>query len=84
MSKPWFDPETGILLLDEYVSGTDSFQRIMKDGTVSDQEIMEQSHKVVSLLKELESRLSPEEKLLVTDALCELSVLYVLERHRTH
>lgn len=79
MDKPWFD-ENGILLLDEYLIQMPSFKKIMEDGIVSPNEVMEQSHRVVELMKELESRLEPSTRELATRVLCELSVLYAISR----
>jgi len=83
MNKPWFDPETGLLLLDEYVAEMPSFQKITADQLVTDEEFTEHAHRVVNLLKALEETFSPEQKSLATDALCELAVLYALARIRT-
>lgn len=79
MSSPWFDERTDILLFDEYVSQSPSFQNVMADGVVTDQELHNQVHKVVEVLKELEFKLSPELKPLVTSLLTELAVLHVLQ-----
>jgi len=80
MDKPWFDAETGILLLDEYVVESPSFIKIMEDGIVTPGEVMEQSMRVVELLRDLESRLDPATKELATQVLGELSVLYTVNR----
>lgn len=81
--KPWFDPKTGFLLLDEYVAEMSSYQGVMADGVVSDQELSEQAQRVTSLLKRLETALSPDMKVLATEALCELAVLHSLQHHHT-
>jgi hypothetical protein len=81
MSQPWFDPETGTLLLDEYVSRRPSFRKVMEDNLVTDEEVAEQTRRVIALLRDLEGRLAPEVRAVATDALCELAVLYALERH---
>lgn len=81
MAKPWFDAETGALLLDEYVMDMPSFKKIMEDGVISDDELAEQAHKVVSLLQQLESMLTPQAREAVTQVLCELAVLTSLQ-HR--
>lgn len=80
VNKPWFDPETDILLLDEYVVEMPSYKKILEDGIITAEEIKEQSHKVISLLKQLEDMLSPEAKEVATGVLCELAVLYAIER----
>ena len=78
MNRPWFDHETGTLLLDEYVAVMPSFQRIMADGVVTPAEVHEQAERTIERLKQLESLLSPEARIVATDALCELAVLHAL------
>ena len=79
MNRPWFDAETGTLLLDDYVS-RESYRKVMEDGVVTSRELAEQGERVVALLRKLEGMLAPEARAVVTDALCELAVLYALER----
>ena len=83
MSKPWFDPKTGILLFDQYVAAMPSFKKIMADNTVTNEEFLAQAEKVTGLLKQLESMLTPETHRVCTAALCELSVLNALMHLRT-
>jgi hypothetical protein len=82
MDKPWFDPETGTLLLDEYIVEMDSYRRIVEDETITDDELLEQTQRVASLLRQLEETLSPEAKALATEALSELAVLNALQVKR--
>src|SRR5215213_798603 len=82
MDKPWFDQETGTLLLDEYVVELNSYQRIVEDETITDAELDEQTQRVTSLLRQLEEALSPEAKALATEALGELAVLNALQVKR--
>ncbi len=77
--RPWFDAQTGVVLLDEYVTEMDSYEKIVQDRVVTDAEIAEQARRVVSLLQDLEGMLSPEAKAKATEALCELSVLNILQ-----
>lgn len=79
MNRPWFDPENGVMLFNDYVAEMPSFKKITEDSVVTDTEVGEQAEKVVSLLKELERMLSPEAKEVATDALCELAVLNALQ-----
>lgn len=81
MSKPWFDADTGVLLLDEYVMEMPTFKKIMADEVVTTEEMISQAQRVTSLLRELEGKLSAEDKELVTQALCELAVLHALHGH---
>ena len=62
MDKPWFDQETGTLMLDEYIVEMDSYRRIVEDETITDDELLEQTQRVASLLRQLEEALSPEAK----------------------
>ena len=80
--KPWFDQETGTLLLDEYVVEMDSYRRIVEDETITDAELDEQTKRVTSLLRQLEETLSPEAKAIATEALGELAVLNALQVKR--
>ena len=82
MDKPWFDPQTGTLLLDEYVAELHSYRRILEDGTITDDELAEQTQRVTSLLQQLEGSLSPEVKAIATVALGELTVLNALQVKR--
>jgi flagellin-specific chaperone FliS len=82
MDRPWFDRETGTLLLDEYVLEMDSYRRIVEDETITDAELVEQTQRVTSLLQRLEETLSPEDKALATEALSELAVLSALQVKR--
>jgi hypothetical protein len=82
MDKPWFDSETGTLLLDEYVVEMDSYRRIVEDETITDAELVEQTQRVASLLRRLEEALSPEAKAIATEALGELAVLNALQVKR--
>jgi hypothetical protein len=82
MDRPWFDQETGTLLLDEYVLEQDSYRRIVEDETITDAELVEQTQRVTSLLQRLEETLSPEAKALATEALGELAVLSALQVKR--
>jgi flagellin-specific chaperone FliS len=80
--RPWFDRETGTLLIDEYVVEMDSYRRIVEDETITDDEFVEQTRRVASLLRQLEETLSPEAKAIATDALSELAVLNALQVKR--
>jgi hypothetical protein len=82
MDRPWFDQETGTLMLDEYVLEMDSYRRVVEDETISDEELVEQTQRVASLLRQLEEALSPEAKAIATEALGELAVLNALQVKR--
>ena len=82
MDRPWFDRETGTLMLDEYVVEQDSYRRIVEDETITDAELVEQTQRVTSLLRQLEETLSPEANAIATEALGELAVLNALQVKR--
>ena len=82
MDRPWFDQESGTLMLDEYVVQMDSYRRIVEDETITDDELLEQIQRVTSLLRQLEETLSPEAKAIATEALGELAVLNALQVKR--
>lgn len=75
----WFDPESGLLLLDEHLAERPSFRNVLADGVVTDGELAEQSARVVGLLKNLEQRLPTELKDLTGECLVELAVLHALQ-----
>jgi len=80
MDKPWFDPKTGVLMLDEYVAEMPSFKKIMADNVVTDDEILSHANRVSELLHQMEAALPADVKPLATEALCELAVLYAINR----
>jgi hypothetical protein len=69
-------------LLDKYVVEMDSYRRIVEDETITDPELVEQTQRVASLLRQLEEALSPEAKAIATEALSELAVLNALQVKR--
>src|SRR5829696_1461458 len=69
MDRPWFDQETDVLLIDEYIVEMDSYKRIVEDGKITDTELLEQTLRVVTLLRQLEEALSSEAKALATETL---------------
>lgn len=80
MTRPWFDAETGALLFDEYVQAMPSFRKVMEDEIVTEDELKHHAEQVVGLLRQMDERLPADLKELATEALCELAVLYALQR----
>ncbi len=76
MEKPWFDPETGFLVLDNYISELPSYKKYVADGIITPDEVAEQALNVAERLKKFEESLSSEQHALATDALCETAFLY--------
>lgn len=71
-----FFDANGLLNIDETVLGMPSFKKIISDGIVTDEEIVQQSAKVVGLLHEAEQELSKAQVALVKETIAEMSVLY--------
>ena len=82
MDRPWFDQETDVLLIDEYIVEMDSYKRIVEDRKITDTELLEQTLRVATLLRQLEEALSPEAKALATETLGEMAVLNALQALR--
>lgn len=73
-----FFNENGILNLDEMLVNNGSFKKIMEDGIVTEEEIKEQSDKVVAMLHDMESKYSEEQQAEIKDLLAEASALYAV------
>ena len=65
----------GILNIDDLILEQPSFQRIMEDGIVTEEELKEQSQRVIACLKTFEKAASPEQIDQVRELLAEISVL---------
>ena len=73
-----FFNQNGILNIDEAILNKESFKKIMEDGIVSEEEIKEQSEKVIGLFKDIENKFSEEHLRDIKDLLAETSVLYAV------
>ena len=73
-----FFNQNGILHIDEAILNKESFKKIMEDGIVSEEEIKEQSEKVIGLFKDIENKFSEEQLRDIKDLLAETSVLYAV------
>lgn len=73
-----FFNEKGILNIDELIMNNASFKKIMEDGIVTEEEIKEQSDKVVALLHDMEKKYSEEQLHEIKDLLVESGVLYAV------
>lgn len=67
--------ENGFLNVEDLIMNSPSFQKIMEDNTITEEEIQTQSDLVISLLTQLESTCSDEQKELLRRLLAELCVL---------
>lgn len=73
-----FFNQNGILNIDEAILNKESFKKIMEDGIVSEEEIKEQSEKVIGLFKDIVNKFSEEQLRDIKDLLAETSVLYAV------
>ena len=67
--------EQGFIDIDEMIAQEPSFQKIMEDGVVTDDELREQTETVINLLHEVENRFSEDDQLLVKRLFTEANVL---------
>lgn len=73
-----FFNEEGILNIDEAVLETPSYKKIMEDGIVTEEELVIQAQKVVSMLQTMEKKYNEEQLLEIKALLTEASVLYAV------
>ncbi len=76
MGKPWFDAETGVLMLDDYITSLPSYKTYVADGIIIPSEVAAQAQHLAASLKKLEESLSPEQHAQEKKALCETEFLY--------
>lgn len=79
--KQYFFNEDGSLRINETIMSQPSFQKIMEDGVVTEQEVEDQSQKVVNLFHRVENELTNDQKELVRDLLVESHVLNAIFKH---
>ena len=73
-----FFNEEGILNIDEAVLETPSYKKIMEDGIVTEEELVSQAQKVVSMLQAMEKKYNEEQLSEIKALLTESSVLYAV------
>ena len=66
--------ENGMFRLDEEIAKQPTFQKIMEDGMVTDEEVKAQSDKIVSMLKDMEARYTEPQLFEIKRLLAETSV----------
>lgn len=74
--------ENGMFCLDERIAEQSSFQKIMADDRVTDEELAAQAERVVSLLRRMEKSLSSEQLAEMEELLTEMGVLYAVHHYR--
>ena len=70
-----FFEEDGILNIDDLIMEQPSFQMIVEDGIITEEELQQQSARVIASLKAFERSASPEQIDQVREILAEVSVL---------
>jgi len=68
--------------LDEMTLKNATFRKIMADGTITDEELSEQSERVIALFRKMEDALAPEQLSLVAEAITEAGVLYAVTQYK--
>ena len=76
--KTFFD-ESGGLNIDDLILQQPSFQKIMEDGIVTEEELAEQKNRVIAILKKLEKNSTSEQIDQVRELLAEISVLVAVQ-----
>ena len=71
----------GMLNLDEAVMNQPTFKKIMEDGIVTEQEIKEQSERIVSILKSMEKNYTEEQQREIKELLVEAGVLFTTSQY---
>ena len=73
--------EQGLLNIDEMIAVEPSFQNIMADGIVTDDELRQQSQLVIDLMHETEKRFSQEDQLFIKRLFAETNVLSAIYQY---
>ena len=73
-----FFDESGGLNIDDLILQQPSFQKIMEDGIVTEEEIAKQKDRVIAILKNLEQNSTSEQIDQVRELLAEISVLIAI------
>lgn len=78
--KKLFD-EKGLLNTEDLIMNAPSFQKIVEDQVITEEEIREQSERVANILKEIEEKCNDEQIELVRNLLAEVSVFVAITRN---
>ena len=63
------------------IAASPSFQKIMDDGIVTDEELSQQTDKVINLMREAERRFSEEDQLFIKRLFAETNVLSAIYQY---
>ena len=75
-----FIKENGLLDLDSIIINNPSYQKIMEDGIVTDEEIQEQAEKIDAMLKSMKGKYTPEQFSDIQQLIADVSVLIAINR----
>lgn len=70
-----------MLNLDEAVMNQPTFKKIMEDGIVTEQEVKEQSERIISILKSMEKNYTEEQQREIKELLVETGVLFTTSQY---
>lgn len=73
--------QQGLLDIDGMIAAVPSFQKIMDDGIVTDEELSQQTDKVINLMREAEQRFSEEDQLFIKRLFAETNVLSAIYQY---
>lgn len=73
--KDLFFTEDGLLNINKTIMSQPSYLKIMNDGVVTEDELIAQSEKVVSLFRKIDDAFNEEQKKLVERVIVESSIL---------
>ena len=73
--KEFFFNEDGSLKINETIMNQPTYRKIIEDGVVTNEELIEQSNLVMTLFRKIEDTFNKEQKQLVQDLIVEISVL---------
>jgi len=81
----WFDETTNTSLIDDKAQKLGPFLAAMADGKIDDAEVKSQEARLVSLMKEVEPMLNPDQHAKVTQLLVELTAYDLMQTlHAIH
>lgn len=72
--------EQGILDIDGMIANEPSFLKIMEDGIVTDEELLQQSNKVIDMLHEVEQRFNVDDQQFIKRLFAETNILVCIHR----
>ena len=81
--QSWLDASGQTPVIDQYAQKLESFTAAIADGVITDEELSDQEARVAALMKKLEPKLDDALHAEVTQLLCELTALDLMQVIRT-